>query len=225
MLQRFERRLEDLVQGAFARTFGGWVEPVEVAAALTREAEDKKAIVAAGRVLVPNSYTVELARADSDRLKEYDAPLRKELGDMVAEAAQEQGWSFVGPVEVLFEEVAGLSTGAFRVRSAVVAGVPAPPPVEPSTGPYLLDGTRRIPLDRDVVLGRGAEADIQLPDTGISRLHARLVMGPVGMPVELSDLGSTNGTRLNGGRVSKSELHDGDRIGLGSTELIFRSGA
>jgi len=52
VLQRFERRLEGMVQGAFARAFGGWVEPVEVAAALTREAEDKKAIVAAGRVLV-----------------------------------------------------------------------------------------------------------------------------------------------------------------------------
>ncbi|MGZ6792080.1 MAG: DUF3662 domain-containing protein, partial [Mycobacteriales bacterium] len=71
VLQRFERRLEGLVEGAFAKAFGGWVEPVEVAAALTREAEDKKAIVAAGRVLVPNAYTVELGPSDADRLREY----------------------------------------------------------------------------------------------------------------------------------------------------------
>lgn len=224
VLQRFERRLEGLVQGAFARAFGGWVEPVEVAAALTREAEDKKAIVAAGRVLVPNCYVVELAHADNDRLTEYDAPLRKELGAMVAEAAQEQGWSFVGPVEVLFEEVDGLNTGAFRVRSAVVAGDLPAPPREPGTGPRLLEGGRVIPLDRDLVIGRGAEADVQLADTGVSRRHLEILVAKDGVTGELRDLGSTNGTRLNGVRVSSGPLQDGDRIGLGSTELVFRSG-
>ncbi|MGZ6791984.1 MAG: DUF3662 domain-containing protein, partial [Mycobacteriales bacterium] len=71
VLQRFERRLEGLVECAFSKAFGCCVEPVEVAAALTREAEDKKAIVAAGRVLVPNAYTVELGPSDADRLREY----------------------------------------------------------------------------------------------------------------------------------------------------------
>ncbi|MCW2598679.1 MAG: domain containing protein [Frankiales bacterium] len=234
VLQRFERRLEGLVQGAFARAFGGWVEPVEVAAALTREAEDKKAIVAAGRVLVPNTYTVELAHSDAERLKEYDEPLRKELGDMVAEAAQEQGWSFVGPVEVRFEEVDGLGTGAFRVRSAVVAGEAAmawspeahqPSPDQPagaSTPPYLEHGAHTIPLTASTVVGRGAEADVQLTDTGVSRRHAELQV--VDDLVQLRDLGSTNGTRVNGQPVSALTLTDGDRITVGASELVFRSG-
>ncbi len=236
VLQRFERRLEGLVEGAFARAFGGWVEPVEVAAALTREAEAKKAIVAAGRVLVPNAYTVELGRSDAERLKEYDAPLRKELADMVSESAQEQGWSFVGPVEVTFEEVDGLSTGAFRVRSAVVAAVagtlaakpaaPLPaarPDPEVAAAPaYLMEGGRRVALAQTTVLGRGAEANVQLPDTGVSRKHAELRL--VDGQVELHDLGSTNGTRVNGQRVTAVTLHDGDRVLVGSTELIFRSG-
>lgn len=236
VLQRFERRLEGLVEGAFARAFGGWVEPVEVAAALTREAEAKKAIVAAGRVLVPNAYTVELGRSDAERLKEYDAPLRKELADMVAESAQEQGWSFVGPVEVTFEEVDGLATGAFRVRSAVVATVagavavrPAAPQLagrsepEAATAPaYLSEGGRTIALAQSTVLGRGTEADVQLPDTGVSRRHAELRQ--VDGHVELHDLASTNGTRVNGQRVTAVTLHDGDRILVGSTELVFRAG-
>ena len=65
VLQRFERRLEGLVEGAFARAFGGAVQPVEVAAALQREAADKKAIVGQGRVLVPNEYVVELGSSDA----------------------------------------------------------------------------------------------------------------------------------------------------------------
>ena len=64
VLQRFERRLEGLVEGAFARVFGGVVQPVEVAAALQREAADKKQIVGQGRVLVPNHFVVELSASD-----------------------------------------------------------------------------------------------------------------------------------------------------------------
>jgi hypothetical protein len=216
VLQRFERRLEGMVQGAFARAFGGWVEPVEVAAALTREAEDKKAIVAAGRVLVPNTYVVELGPSDADRLREYDEPLRKELASMVSEAAQERGWSFVGPVEVEFHEVDELATGAFQVRSAVVAGET---PEAPATEAARLEiGTRTVPVTGTVVIGRGTEADVQLPDTGVSRRHAQVAGN------RLTDLGSTNGTRLNGTRVTEAELVDGDRITLGSTEIVFRSG-
>ena len=216
VLQRFERRLEGMVQGAFAKAFGGWVEPVEVAAALTREAEDKKAIVAAGRVLVPNTYVVELGPSDADRLKEYDEPLRAELATMVTEAAQERGWSFVGPVEVQFHEVPDLMTGAFQVRSAVVAGEV---PQASRTEAHLEIGTRSVPLDTPKVLGRGTEADVQLTDTGVSRRHAQIT------GTRLVDLGSTNGTRVNGTRVTEADLVDGDRITLGGTEIVYRSGA
>lgn len=226
VVQRFERRLEGLVQGAFAKTFGGWVEPVEIAAALSREAQDKKAIVAAGRVLVPNAYVVELSEADSERLLEYDEPLRKELAAMVTETAQEQGWSFVGPVDVTFETVGELSTGAFRVRSAVVQGDVPVPATRPEDGPHLSDGSRLIPLAGTTVLGRGAEADVQLADTGISRRHAELrrVADANGERVELHDLGSTNGTRVNGQRVQAVTLTDGDRITIGASELLYRGG-
>ena len=98
VLQRFERRLEGLVEGAFARVFGGVVQPVEVAAALQREAADKKQIVGQGRVLVPNAFVVEVGTTDLERFGEWDEQLRKELAGMVAEHAKEQGWSFVGSV-------------------------------------------------------------------------------------------------------------------------------
>jgi hypothetical protein len=285
VLQRFERRLEGLVHGSFARAFGGVVEPVEVAAALQREANDKKAIVSAGRVLVPNHYVVELGRSDSERLGAYDEPLRKELADMLAEHAQEQGWSFVGQVVVHFELVEELKTGVFRVRSSAAGDVGGPaalrsppassapqlaapdlgaaraapalqnpddpsapdapgaaadpgqvapdsaasqgddsphlmlaPPVGGPSGPH-----RRIELDGPVlVLGRGLEADLQLADVGVSRRHAEVRLGADGASVV--DLGSTNGTRVNGRRVASSPLRDGDHIGLGATDIVFRTG-
>ncbi|MDT7547472.1 MAG: hypothetical protein QOE99_3582 [Actinomycetota bacterium] len=229
VLQRFERRLEGLVEGAFARAFGGVVQPVEVAAALQREAADKKAIVGQGRVLVPNHYVVELGKEEAERLAEYDGPLRKELADMVTEHAQEQGWSFVGPVEVRFETVDDLSTGLFRVRSKVVAAASAPatPGVAHGRRLELITGTEtgRVVQLRppSLVVGRGADADLRLMDTGVSRRHAELRVDDDG--VTLVDLKSTNGTTVNNQRVSSALLADGDRIGLGATVLVYRQDA
>jgi hypothetical protein len=229
VLQRFERRLEGFVEGAFARVFGGVVQPVEVAAALQREAADKKAIVGAGRVLVPNDYVVELGTSDAERLTEYDAALRRELASMVDEHAREQGWSFVGPVTVRFETVEELATGVFRVRSAVVA--------DPGYAPAAHAAARRlnrpqlvlsgptekvVPLLQDVtVIGRGTEADLRLADTGISRAHAEIHLD--GTEATLVDLASTNGTLVNGQRVTRTALSDGDRIALGTTTLTYRT--
>jgi hypothetical protein len=230
VLQRFERRLEGLVEGAFARAFGGVVQPVEVAAALQREAADKKAIVGQGRVLVPNDYVVELSSSDTERLAEYDEPLRKELGDMVAEHAQEQGWSFVGPVQVRFEPVDDLSTGVFRVRSTVVAAPAGPATSAPAAGDgrrlELVSGSETGRVVRltppSLVIGRGADADLRLADTGVSRRHAELQVD--GDDVQLVDLRSTNGTLVNGRRVERISLVDGDRISVGGTVIVFRQG-
>ena len=237
VLQRFERRLEGLVEGAFARVFGGVVQPVEVAAALQREAAEKKQIVGQGRILVPNSFTVEIGATDLERFGEWDAQLRKELGSMVAEHAREQGWSFVGPVQVAFERAEELATGVFRVRSTVVADASADPasgayrqptaastPSETARPRLVIPGSpeRIVLLTRQVtVIGRGADADLRLPDTGVSRAHAELRVSDDG-GVRLVDLGSTNGTTVNGQRVRESVLTDGDRLEIGATRLTFR---
>ena len=70
------------------------------------------------------------------------------------------------------------------------------------------------------VLGRGDEADIRLEDSFASSAHARLV--PTGDAVVLEDLGSTNGTYLNGEALGGPQpLHDGDRIRIGDSEFTF----
>lgn len=226
VLQRFERRLEGLVEGAFARVFGGVVQPVEVAAALQREAADKKQIVGQGRVLVPNAFVVELGPTDLERFGEWDAPLRAELAGMVKEHAADQGWSFVGDVTVGFERHEELDTGVFHVRSSVVASeIPPAPPTSRGRPRLVLQTTpeREVLLTQPVtVVGRSADADLRLADTGVSRSHAELRLE--GDAVRVVDLGSTNGTLVNGRRVAEAVLADGDRLDIGATGVVYRAG-
>ena len=80
---------------------------------------------------------------------------------------------------------------------------------------------RTYPLQiGSTVIGRGDQANLRLPDVGISRRHARLDFD--GAQVVLTDLGSTNGTMVNGQRVSAVALNPGDMIQIGTTTLTFR---
>src|SRR5260370_13176365 len=122
VLQRFERRLEGLVEGAFARAFKSELQPVEIASAVQREMDDRAAIVAQGRTLVPNDFVVELAETDNERLAVYAGSLGVELANLARDYAKEQGYSFGGPVRMRFQGVPELTTGTFRIRSGVIRG-------------------------------------------------------------------------------------------------------
>lgn len=238
VLQRFERRVQHLVDGAFARAFKAEVQPVEVASALARECDDRAAIVGRGRTIVPNAFVVELGRSDHERLSGLADTLAAELATAVREHADDQGYSFIGPVDVAFEEVDELDTGVFRIRSASHAGGtgrPATALLSRSSSRRTLatlevDG-RGIPLAGGAtVIGRGAEADVRVDDPGVSRRHAevRLTTAPAGgrgtPSAEVVDLGSTNGTAVDGQRTPRAALRDGSRITVGTTTLVFRSG-
>jgi hypothetical protein len=252
VLQRFEKRLEGLVEGAFAKVFKGVVHPVEILNAMQREAEAHKAILAGGRTLVPNRYVIDLSPYDHSRLAPYAAALAQELAQSQAEFIGEQGWTVYGDVIVEIERGEGLDTGMFRVTAEVYTGgdvAPAPPgydsgpgygggygggqqagypggPVPMQGGParnarLVSNDGRTYPLSvGSTVIGRGDQANLRLPDVGISRRHARLDFD--GGQVVLTDLGSTNGTSVNGQRVSAVALNPGDMIQLGTTTLTFR---
>lgn len=248
VLQRFEKRLEGLVEGAFAKVFKGVVHPVEILNAMQREAEAHKAILAGGRTLVPNRYVIDLSPYDHSRLAPYAAALAQELAQSQAESIGEQGWTVYGDVIVEIERGEGLDTGMFRVTAEVytggdvapqpmyeappqyqqqsyepMGGYPgAPSPGGPARNVRLVAGDgRNYPLSiGSTVIGRGDQANLRLPDVGISRRHARLDYD--GAQVVLTDLGSTNGTTVNGQRISAVALNPGDTIQLGTTTLTFR---
>jgi hypothetical protein len=227
VLQRFERRIEELVNRPFAKAFKAEVQPVEIASALQRECDDRAAIVARGRTMVPNAFTVTLSQHDFERLEVYQEPLRGELADMVREHAEEQSYAFIGPVTVEFGRDEELPTGRFEVRSAAVAGATARADDTLSVGgtdlPWVEVGSTTYALSRPTTrIGRGSEADLRIDDPGISRRHAELRRS--GGDVTVVDLGSTNGVVVDGERVERARLRDGSEVVLGSTTMVFHQG-
>ena len=81
-------------------------------------------------------------------------------------------------------------------------------------------GTRHELSTGRNVIGRGTEADIRLPDTGVSRKHVDVVLD--GGTATAEDLGSTNGTLVNGRRITRQPLSDGDVIRIGHSVLVYR---
>ncbi|AYY11384.1 DUF2662 domain-containing protein [Actinobacteria bacterium YIM 96077] len=233
VLQRFERRLESLVQGAFTRAFRSEVQPVEIAAAIQRELDNNAQIVSRQRSLVPNTFTVELGPSDHDRLAPYSDTLVQELTDLAKEHADLQHYAFTGPIAISFERHEDLSTGQFRIRSQVRAGVDradsyAPPQANQSAsaGYLVINGTQHPIMAPGLVLGRGSECDIRIDDPGISRRHVEIRVYQHGHDTQLLavDLGSTNGTVIDGARVPQAPVTEGSTITLGSTVVYVHQG-
>jgi Protein of unknown function (DUF3662)/FHA domain len=230
VLDRFERGVERVVNGAFARAFKSEVQPVELASALRREVDTTAAIVGQDRILVPNAFTIELGPDDHARISSWQDDLAEELVGTVTEHARTQRYSFPGPVSVRFVLDAELGTGVFRVRSARVRGTIAPATAAVATPvhPVLDVEGRRYQLTADrTVLGRGSECDVVVDDPGVSRRHAEVVRA--GERASVRDLGSTNGTVVDGVRLDGSgvpvALHDGSTLLLGRTRVTYVSGA
>jgi FHA domain-containing protein len=236
MFDRVEKGIERAVNGAFAKAFRSEVQPVEIASALRREIDDRATVVSRGRTLVPNKFVVELGAADHGRLGEWEDALGDELRDVVNEHATSQHYAFVGPIQVSFEEAEDLDTGLFRVRSSTERGPgrraavarpeqpEAPVAEEPAQQAVSieLDGRSRQITSASTVLGRGVEADVVVDDAGVSRKHAEIRTD--GRRVWVVDLGSTNGTFVDGERVQTGELRDGSRITIGRTRIVVHIG-
>jgi hypothetical protein len=253
LLQKFEDSLDRVVNGAFAKAFKAEVQPVELAAALQREVDDRASVLDRDRTVIPNVFHIELSHHDYTRLAVFKDALGSELATLVTNYAGEQHYTLLGQTRVTMSEDDELETGIFRVRSeakaevtskvgvveaiapepvpaAVAAGGPgesapeaAAPVAAPSGGqPRLEVGGQAYPLVRAItLLGRGTDADIRVEDPGVSRKHCEIV---VGNPALVRDLGSTNGTLLNGDKISEAPLEDGAVVKIGGTSLVYRSG-
>lgn len=326
LAQRFERRLEGLVGGAFARVFKGQVEPVEVGTALQREASDKRNVMGNGQVLSPNRYRVTLSPSDYERLIPWENQLTNSLAELVQEYLDENRWETIGDVEVYLARDDELHTGVFGVASRMEPGAPprrrphdslsmpvvpggmpgdypdnghrggngvnaaaaSAPPVAPPVPPVappvpppapafvpqapsypepayaprqsppqqqplqhqpyggsqpgnpydqtyaqqaapqrrqtamlIVDqSNRRFDLrSGSNVIGRGTDSDLQLLDQGISRRHLDIQYD--GNFATAYDLGSTNGTTVNGHEISSQMLRHGDVIRVGHTRIVF----
>ena len=216
-LQGFERRLERLVEGAFARFFRSGLRPVEIGRRLVREMDLNRSVGVSGRTVVPNHFRVALSAEDVAQFAEVADSLRRELADAAREHARDERYGFMGPVDVELIADPAMRTGEFSVDARFREGTGGA-----GAGSIVLPNNERVVLgDRPLTIGRTPECDVTVNDANVSRRHAEI--RPWGDGFVLVDLGSTNGSRVNGVAVSQRELNDGDELQFGNTRLLFQA--
>jgi hypothetical protein len=249
VLRNIEHKIEGLFEGVFGRAFRAHVQPVELARKLVKEMEDHR-VISVSRVYAPNEYTVYLAPTDREQFANYEDSLKSELQQYLAENARRERYELLSDPIVVFETDDDLEMGEFGIATRMVQGAapqPGEPPSQPEPGATMVyrkppveteavsaeelglgresvsltvNGTKHELDGGHAVIGRSKECDIQLPDPNVSRRHAEVRQE--GAAYWVIDLDSTNGMEVNGRRQKRAKLRQGDRITLGSTELVFR---
>ncbi len=219
-LARFEKRLERAIEGTFARAFRSHVRPVELGRRIAREMDLSLDVGVKGQRVAPNFFTVLLSVDDVERLAQFAGPLAVELADAAEEHANDEGYTLRGPAEVELIEDPDLHTGQFDVQAEVRPGARAPRATAWLTS---ADGKRVALTPADTLsIGRQSDCDIMVNDTNVSRRHAEIRVE--GGEAVLVDLGSLNGTRVNGRGIppkSTYPLSPGDEIWVGTGRITF----
>jgi hypothetical protein len=250
VLRSIESKIEGLFEGVFGRAFRTHVQPIELARKLVKEMDEHRS-VSVSRVYVPNEYTVFLSPQDRRQFGGYEGSLVGELQEYLAEHARRERYALLGPPKVLVTTDGDLAVGEFGIATRLVATeasaeemelppdlpleqpaqtmvyrapVPVPEPAqepapEPERVTLTFAGRAHAIESGRVVLGRSRECELRVADLNVSRRHAEIRREDGAYWI--FDLGSMNGTLVNGKRVDRERLDDGDRITLGSTEIVF----
>jgi hypothetical protein len=244
-LQSLENGLGRIVDGVFNRAFKNSVRPIEIGRRLIREIDVQRSVNSQGQRVVPNHFSVSLSTADFDALRPYIDPLVAELVHAVEQYCTDEGYTLRSGVSVDIVEDAQSPRSKIAISSdftsrqpAPVAERPAPPmtpptlvqdvvtptPVPVLTASLVISDGRAVALgESPVVIGRLSECDIMIEDPNISRRHATVTV--LDGTYRITDLGSTNGTKVNGTRIaSQHELAHGDEITVGLISIRFEIG-
>jgi len=248
VLKSLENKIAGLVEGTFSRAFRSEVRPVEIARKLAREMEEHKSF-SVSRTYAPNEYRVFLSPRDRERFAGYEAALTAELAGYLLEHARRERLTLLSRPVIEFETDDRLGLGEFGIQTRVAQPdeeEPVSAPVQSESGRtmvysnaervaepleergrardqtalLLVDGRRVVIGPQGGTIGRGRQADIVLNDPNVSRQHAEI--RPRGGSWVITDLGSTNGSQLNGRRIDGTEvLRAGDEIELGASVMTF----
>ncbi|MDH4170304.1 MAG: FHA domain-containing protein [Acidimicrobiia bacterium] len=212
-----ERRLENMVEGLFGRVFKSGIRPVEIGRKLIRALDDGRSVAVSGDTVVPNQFVVQLSPDDHAQFAEVEESLVRELCEAAREHAREEGYKFMGPLAVELVPVPGLRTGAVQIDGRLREAEGGH-----GAGSLLLPTGERVVLGEYLVtFGRLPECTITLADPNVSRNHAEI--RPHANGFKLTDLGSTNGTKVNGVRIVEHVLSDGDILDFGTTRIVFEA--
>jgi FHA domain-containing protein len=246
VLRNLEDKIAGLVEGTFGRIFRTQVRPVEIARKLAREMDEHKT-VSVSRTYVPNEFVVWLSPEDRQRFEGVEREVLDELSAYLLEHARRERLALVSRPEISFNTDERLRLGEFGIQARLVR--PAADAVEQADHgqtmvyssaaraqeelhearaarrgrPMLVAEGKRYAIGAGgATIGRSRECDIVLADSNVSRRHAEL--RPRGDGWTITDLGSTNGVRVNGRDLRPREpapLSTGDRVDVGTVEARF----
>ncbi len=213
-LSSFESRIERLVEGAFARTSKRGLQPAEIGRRLIREIEIERRVGVRG-VVAPNSFTVILSPRDYSDFEGFSSTVCSELEKLATDHCAQNHYRLPGPVGVRLVEDRDHKASTFSIETEfneeenfLVGGF------------LLLPNGMKVAVDKQAVtLGRMPGSNVVIDDPKVSRQHAQVYVDQD--RVILVDLGSTNGTYVNGVRVSRTELHNQDEITIGAAHIVF----
>lgn len=235
LLDRFEQGVERLMEGSIGRVFRSPIQPAEIGRKLERAMVGGQ-VVSVDATLVPNDYRVAMHPQDMVLFVDYVAALCRQMEQWLGEVARTRGFSLVDRMRVRIEGDPAVPRRAIRVVAAILdrpeLGNEAQEEIQrtevyrviratggvPPLRLRLVDGPRQgqeVLIRKPVTtVGRALENDVVLEAGDVSRHHARLEYA--NGEVRLLDLGSTNGTRLNGRRVAEGRVRPGDEIAFGA---------
>ena len=210
VLRNVENRLERIFERTLSRPFKNALQPIEIGSRIVREVDLTRRLSGHGP-LSPNAIQVWLSPGDADRFEGFQKALVSELEETVRQHALSEGYNFVGPVKIEVFIDDDLKIGAMAVKTDFVGG---------DSQPRLLanDGRAFSVGDRPVVIGRSPDVDVVINDSNVSRRHAEVWR--TGEGVAVRDLQSTNGTFVNGHRITAVSLSPRDDLTVGG--LHFR---
>ena len=208
-----ERGLERAVNSAFAKTFRSGVQPVEISAAIKRQQDIGAVIVDRDRVLTPNRFTVRVSPADHDKLQQLGSTLERELRLVAEKHGAKQGYTTLGQIDVVISPDTHLTTGVLEIDTESVEGQIL------WNAALVIDGTTHELKQGTNVVGRGSDTDVRISDNGASRKHIEIDWN--GTTATARDLGSTNGSKVNGQRFAEAQLTPDTVITVGQTQMKF----
>jgi hypothetical protein len=207
-----------MFEGVFNRGLRSTVRPIEIGRRLVQEMDDKRTVDSKSRRVAPNHFVIRLHPKDHDELTDFIGPLESELVEAAKEYAKEEGYHLRGPITVSITSDESLKSGRIGIDSKVRT---SESPI--NEGSLVVAGGKVVKIgDQPIVIGRQPDCDIVFDDPNISRRHAEIRVAAGEFTV--SDLGSTNGTKVNGVAVTIARaLRDGDIVTLGSNSIRFEA--
>ncbi len=217
VIKKVENKIEKLVEGTFAKFFSSELKPVEISRKIVREIELNRSIGVHGDHLAPNDFDVAISESDYSNLIKAKEPLEQDLEETIRDYSYQEGYIFLGSINVSIKKEENLRAGTFRIDARLKQDESGCPP-----GALVLPDGKRIQIgNRVITIGRLQDSTVCIDDPSISRNQAEILLRETGYL--LSDLGSTNGTLVNGRRISQHVLTDHDQIEFGSYRIRFEA--